>query len=44
MKNYGINFATNTITLTQKFAKEASQIVTEAFKTMMELRQLGIIK
>ena len=42
MKNYSINFATNTITLTQKFAKEASQIGTEAFKTMMELRQLGM--
>ena len=42
MKNYEINFATNTITITQKFAKEASQISTEAFKTMMELRQLGM--
>ena len=42
MKNYEINFATNTITITQKFAKEASQIGTEAFKTMMELRQLGM--
>ena len=42
MKNYEINFATNTITITQKFAQEASQIGTEAFKTMMELRQLGM--
>ena len=42
MKNYSINFTTNTITITQKFAKEASQISTEAFKTMMELRQLGM--
>ena len=42
MKNYSINFTTNTITITQKFAKEASQIGTEAFKTMMELRQLGM--
>jgi len=42
MKNYEINFATNTITITKKFAQEASQIGTEAFKTMMELRQLGM--
>lgn len=42
MKNYEINFAANTITITQKFAKEASQIGTEAFKTMLELRQLGM--
>ena len=42
MKNYEINFAANTITITKKFAQEASQIGTEAFKTMMELRQLGM--
>ena len=42
MKNYEINFATSTITITQKFAKEASQIGTDAFKTMMDLRQLGM--
>ena len=42
MKNYEINFITNTITITKKFAQEASQIGTEAFKTMMELRQLGM--
>lgn len=42
MKNYEINFTTNTITITKKFAQEASQIGTEAFKTMMELRQLGM--
>ena len=42
MKNYEINFTTNTITITQKFAKEASQIGTDAFKTMMELRELGM--
>ena len=42
MKNYEINFTTNTITITQKFAKEASQIGTDAFKTMMDLRQLGM--
>ena len=42
MKNYEINFATNTITITQKFAQEASQIGTESFKTMMELLQLGM--
>ena len=29
MKNYEINFTTNTITITQKFAKEASQIGTD---------------
>ena len=42
MKNYSIDFANNTITLTQTFAKEASQIGTDAFKTMLELRQLGM--
>lgn len=42
MKNYEINFATNTITITKKFAQEASQIGTEAFKTMMELRKLNM--
>ena len=42
MKNYSVDFASNTISITQTFAKEASQIGTEAFKTMMELRQLGM--
>ena len=42
MKAYNIDFATNTITITQTFAKEASQIGTDAFKTMLELRQLGM--
>ena len=42
MKNYSVDFASNTISITQTFAKEASQIGTEAFKTMLELRQLGM--
>jgi len=42
MKNYQIDFAANTITITQKFAKAAGQIGTEEFQIMMELRRLNM--
>lgn len=42
MKNYAINFTTNTITVAKSFQREASKMGTDAFNTMMELRKLGM--
>ena len=39
---YEINFVTNTITVTKQFREEASQIGTEAFKTMKDLLSLNM--
>ena len=39
---YEINFATKTITVTKQFREGASQIGTEAFKTMKELLALNM--
>ena len=41
-QNYEINFATNSITVTRKFLQEASQMGTEAFKTMKDLLALNM--
>ena len=41
-QQYGINFATNTIIVTKVFMEEASQLGTDAFQKMMELRSLNI--
>lgn len=41
-KNYHIDFATNTIIVTKAFMKRADQLGTAEFKTMMELRTLGM--
>ena len=42
MKNYKIDFATNTITVTKKFADAASQIGTPEFALMCELRKMDM--
>lgn len=42
MKNYKINFAANTVTVTKDFLKKAEQLGTVEFNTMMELRKLGM--
>ena len=42
MKDYKIDYTTNTITLTKKFATEAGILGTDAFKTMAALRGLGM--
>lgn len=42
MKNYKINFMTNTITVTKKFADAASQIGTPEFALMCELRKMDM--
>ena len=41
-QNYEINFVTKTITVTKQFREEASQIGTEAFKTMKDLLALDM--
>lgn len=41
-KNYKIDFAKNTITVTKKFMEEAGTLNTPAFKAMRELRELGM--
>ncbi len=41
-KEYEINFTTNTITVSKDFRMKANQLDTEAFKTMMKLRDLGM--
>ena len=40
-KNYEINWSTNTITLTKKFAEEANQYGTEAYNLLMDVRAKG---
>ena len=40
--NYEINFATNTITVTKRFLAAASELGSEAYQTMIELRALGM--
>ncbi len=40
--DYRIDYITNTITVTRKFAEEASQLGTPAFATMKSLRELGM--
>ena len=40
--DYEINFTTNTITVTKQFREEASQLNTEAFKTMKDLLALNM--
>lgn len=40
--DYEINFVTKTITVTKQFREEASQIGTEAFKTMKDLLALDM--
>ena len=42
MKNYNIDFAKNTITVSEAFMKEAGQLGTTEFTTMMELRKLNM--
>ena len=42
MKNYKIDFTTNTITVTKKFAEAASQIGTPEFALMCELRKMDM--
>ena len=39
---YVIDFATNTVTVTKKFAEAASQIGTPEFHTMMQLREMNL--
>lgn len=39
---YQINFVTNTVTVTRKFQEAASQIGTEEFNIMMQLRQMNL--
>ena len=40
-KAYEINWSTNTITMTKKFAAEASQYGTEAYNMLMDVRAKG---
>ena len=40
-KAYEINWSTNTITMTKKFAAEASQYGTEAYNMLMDVRTKG---
>ena len=40
-KAYEINWATNTITMTKKFAAEANQYGTKAYKMLMDVRSKG---
>lgn len=42
IKGYKIDFKTNTITVTKAFMKKAEQLNAPEFKTMMELRALGM--
>ena len=42
MKNYKIDFAANTITISKPFAEKASKMGTAEFAVMMELRALGM--
>ena len=42
MKNYKIDFAANTITISKPFAEKASKMGTAEFAMMMELRKLGM--
>ena len=42
MKNYNIDFAKNTITVSEAFMKKAGQLGTTEFTTMMELRKLNM--
>lgn len=39
---YRIDFLTNTITVSKTFLMEASKLGSEAYKTMMSLRTLGM--
>lgn len=41
IKAYEINWSTNTVTMTKKFAAEANQYGTEAYNTLMEMRSKG---
>ena len=41
MKAYDINWKTNTITMTKKFAAEANQYGTEAYNMLMDVRAKG---
>jgi hypothetical protein len=40
--NYSIDFVSNTVTVTKKFAEAASQIGTPEFHTMMQLREMNL--
>ena len=40
-KAYEINWSTNTITMTKKFAAEANQYGTEAYNMLMDVRSKG---
>ena len=42
MKNYKIDFVTNTITVTKKFAEASSQMGTPEFSMMCELRKMNM--
>ena len=42
MKDYTINFTTNTIIISKSFQTKASKMGTDAFKTMMRLRKLNM--
>lgn len=42
--DYSINWSTNTITVTKKFMNAASQMNTDAYALMMELRALGMAR
>ena len=41
IKNYTINWQTNTITMTKKFAEEANQYDTDAYNMLMDARRMG---
>ena len=41
-KGYKLDFISNTIVITKKFAKEASELNSPAYKMMMELRSLDL--
>lgn len=41
-KAYAIDFTTNTVTITKKFQEAASQIGTQEFNIMMQLRQMNL--
>ena len=41
-QNYEINFVTKTITVTRKFLQDASQMGTEAYEAMLQLRELNM--
>ena len=39
MKGYSIDYVTNTVTMTKKFQREASEVGTQAYKDLKEIRR-----